>query len=142
MKHSESCLSSFPEDGSPLVLYGDFNIHFEKPHATDFLSLLSSFDLLRLNTTGTHKSGNQLNLIFTCSCITNNISVNSLHASDCFIMTFNLHLPSSAPPSPLLRQYLAYFLQVSTCYSLEPLVNSGLKTQSSREKMAQVKRFS
>ncbi len=29
-------LSNFPEDGTPLVLLGDFNIHLEKPQATDF----------------------------------------------------------------------------------------------------------
>ncbi|XDV27697.1 hypothetical protein PO909_031193 [Leuciscus waleckii] len=45
-------LSSFPEDGTPLVVFGDFNIHLEKPHATDFISLLASFDLKRLITTG------------------------------------------------------------------------------------------
>ena len=38
-------LSSFPEDGTPLLVFGDFNIHLEKPHATDFISLLASFDL-------------------------------------------------------------------------------------------------
>ncbi len=29
-------LSNFPEDVQPLVLLGDFNIHLEKPQATDF----------------------------------------------------------------------------------------------------------
>jgi len=31
-------LSSFPEDGTPLVVFGDLNINLEKPYATDFLS--------------------------------------------------------------------------------------------------------
>ncbi|XDV10891.1 hypothetical protein PO909_000002 [Leuciscus waleckii] len=66
-------LSSFPEDGTPLLVFGDFNIHLEKPHATDFISLLASFDLKRLITTGTHKSGNQLDLVYTRNCITDNI---------------------------------------------------------------------
>ncbi|CAM4732934.1 unnamed protein product [Leuciscus chuanchicus] len=44
-------LSSFPEDGTPLLVFGDFNIHLEKPHATDLISLLASFDLKRLITT-------------------------------------------------------------------------------------------
>ncbi len=48
------------EDGTPLLLFGDFNIHLEKPYATDFHSLLASFDLKRLTTTSTHKSGNNL----------------------------------------------------------------------------------
>ncbi len=38
-------LSNFPEDGTPLVLLGDFNIHLDKPQATDFNTLLTSFDL-------------------------------------------------------------------------------------------------
>ncbi len=33
-------LSNFPEDGTPLVLLGDFNIHLEKPQAADFNTLL------------------------------------------------------------------------------------------------------
>ncbi len=48
-------LSNFPEDGTPLVLLGDFNIHLEKPQATDFNTLLTSFDLKRVSTTATHK---------------------------------------------------------------------------------------
>ncbi|XP_059356368.1 uncharacterized protein LOC132095415 [Carassius carassius] len=38
-------LSNFPEDGTPLVLLGDFNIHLDKPQAADFKTLLTSFDL-------------------------------------------------------------------------------------------------
>ncbi len=34
-------LSSFMEDGTPLLVFGDFNIHLEKPYATDFHSLLA-----------------------------------------------------------------------------------------------------
>ncbi len=49
-------LSSFMEDGTPLLVFGDFNIHLEKPYATDFHSLLASFNLKRLTTTSTHKS--------------------------------------------------------------------------------------
>ncbi len=33
-------LSNLPEDGTPLVLLGDFNIHLEKPQAADFNTLL------------------------------------------------------------------------------------------------------
>ncbi len=56
----DGLLSSFMEDGTPILLFGDFNIHLEKPYATDFHSLLASFDLKCLTTTSTHKSGNQL----------------------------------------------------------------------------------
>lgn len=34
-------LSSFPEDGTPLVDFCDFNIHLEKPYAAEFHSLHS-----------------------------------------------------------------------------------------------------
>ncbi len=58
-------LSTFPEDGTPLVMLGDFNIHMDKPEAADFHTLLASFDLKRVLTMATHKSGNQLGLIYT-----------------------------------------------------------------------------
>ncbi|XP_051523034.1 uncharacterized protein LOC127423056 [Myxocyprinus asiaticus] len=58
-------LSSLPEDGRPLVVLGDFNIHQDKPQATELNTLLASFDLERLHTTATHRSGNKLDLIFT-----------------------------------------------------------------------------
>ncbi len=43
-------LSTFPEDGTLLVILGDFNIHLDKPQAADFHTLLASFDLKRLLT--------------------------------------------------------------------------------------------
>ncbi|XP_056101741.1 uncharacterized protein LOC130080415, partial [Rhinichthys klamathensis goyatoka] len=92
-------LSSFPQDGTPLVVFGDFNIHLAKPYATDFISLLASFDLKRLITTGTHKSGNQLDLVYTRNCITDNILVKPLQVSDHFLITFNLQLTTHAPPT-------------------------------------------
>ncbi len=58
LEELDGLLSSFMEDGTPLLVFGDFNIHLEKPYATDFHSLLASFDLKRLTTTSTHKSGN------------------------------------------------------------------------------------
>ncbi len=38
----------------------DFNVHLHKPQAADFHILLASFDLKRMLTAATHKSGNQL----------------------------------------------------------------------------------
>ncbi|XDV50661.1 hypothetical protein PO909_019679 [Leuciscus waleckii] len=93
-------LSTFPEDGTPLLVFGDFNIHLEKPHATDFTSLLASFDLKRLITTATHKSGNQLDLVYIRNCTTENILVTPLHVSDHFLITFSLQLSTPAPPLP------------------------------------------
>ncbi len=41
-------LSTFPEDGTPLVILGDFNIHIDKPQAADFHTLLAPFNLKRV----------------------------------------------------------------------------------------------
>ncbi|XP_051502259.1 uncharacterized protein LOC127410993 [Myxocyprinus asiaticus] len=57
-------LSPLPEDGR-LVVLGDFNINQDKPQATELNTLLGSFDLEKLHTTETHRSGNQLDFIFT-----------------------------------------------------------------------------
>lgn len=45
-------LSLFPEDGSPLVVFGDFSIHLEKPYAAD-LNLLILNDLAQVLTNQT-----------------------------------------------------------------------------------------
>ncbi|KAF4073595.1 hypothetical protein AMELA_G00244890, partial [Ameiurus melas] len=58
-------LSTIPDDGTPLLALGDFNIHLDKPHAADFLALLHTFDLKQLTTPATHKAGKQLDLILT-----------------------------------------------------------------------------
>ena len=101
LEELDGLLSSFLEDGSLLLVFGDFNIHLDKPYATDFHSLLASFDLKRLTTTSTHKSGNQLDLIYTRNCIADNILVNPLHISDHFFITFKLHFTTCVPPTPI-----------------------------------------
>ncbi len=101
LEELDSLLSSFMEDGTPLLVFGDFNIHLDRPYATDFHSLLASFDLKRLTTTSTHKSGNQLDLIYTRNCTTDNILVQPLHISDHFFNTFTLHFATRGPPAPL-----------------------------------------
>ncbi len=93
-------LSNFPEDGTPLVLLGDFNIHLEKPQATDFNTLLTSFDLKRVSTMATHKSGNRLDLIYTRYCSTDNTLVTPLHTSDHFLITSNLTLTPEIAHAP------------------------------------------
>ena len=88
-------LSSFPEDGTPLIVLGDFNIHIEKRQAADFHTLLASFDLKRVSTAATHKSGNQLDLIYTRHCSTDHTLVTPLHTSDHFLLTLSLNLPQN-----------------------------------------------
>ncbi len=101
LEELDGLLSPFMEDGTSLLVFGDFNIHLDRPYATDFHSLLASFDLKRLTTTSTHKSGNQLDLIYTRNCTTDNILVQPLHISDHFFITFTLHFATRVPPSPL-----------------------------------------
>ncbi len=60
MEELDLLLSIFPEDGTPLVILGDFNIHLDKPQAADFHNLLASFDHKRVLTTATHKSINKM----------------------------------------------------------------------------------
>ncbi len=62
LEELDGLLSSFMDDSTPLLVFGDFNIHLDRPYAIDFHSLLASFDLKRLTTTSTHKSG-KTNLI-------------------------------------------------------------------------------
>ncbi len=83
----EVLLSTFPEDGTPLVMLGDFNIHIDKPQAADFHTMLASFDLKRVLTMAIHKSGNQLDLIYTRHCSTDHVLVTPLHTSDHFFLT-------------------------------------------------------
>jgi len=92
LEELDGLLSSFMEDGTPILVFGDFNIHLEKPYATDFHSLLASFDLKCLTTTSTHKSGNQLDLIYTRDCTADNILVQPLHISDHSFIKFTFHL--------------------------------------------------
>ncbi len=102
-------LSTFPEDGIPLVILGDFNIQLDKPQAADFYTLLASFDLKRVLTTATHKSGNQLDLIYTRHCSTDHVLVTPLHTSDLFLLTLNLNMipdTSNTPPHVTFRRNL------------------------------------
>ncbi len=101
LEELDGLLSSFMEDGTPLLVFGDFNIHLDKPYATDFHSHLATFDLEHLTTTSTHKSGNQLDIIYTRNCTADNILVQPLHISDHFFITFTLHFATRVPPTPL-----------------------------------------
>ncbi|KAI2667146.1 hypothetical protein H4Q32_003555 [Labeo rohita] len=121
----DGLLSSFQEDGSPLLVFGDFNIHLDKPYAADFHSLLASFDFKRLVTTSTHKSGNHLDLIYTRNCVADNSLVKPLHTSDHFFITCNLHLTTSTPPTPLPVTFRRNLRSLSPSH-LSSVVSSSL----------------
>ncbi|KAJ8384479.1 hypothetical protein AAFF_G00205000 [Aldrovandia affinis] len=71
----DALLSAFPEDGTPVLLLGDFNLPLETSQASAFLPLLQSFDFTLAESPSTHKAGNQLDLIFTRNCASPNITV-------------------------------------------------------------------
>ncbi len=124
LEELDGLLSSFVQDGTPLLIFGDFNIHLEKPYATDFHSLLASFDLKRLTTTSTHKSGNQLDLIYTRSCTADNILVQPLHISDNFFIKFTLHFATRVPPTPLPVTFIRSLRSLSPSHLCSILLSS------------------
>ncbi|KAJ8398045.1 hypothetical protein AAFF_G00431220 [Aldrovandia affinis] len=71
----DALLSAFPEDGTPVLLLGDFNLLLDTPQSYAFLPLLQSFDFTMAESTSTHKAGNQLDLVFTRNCTSPNITV-------------------------------------------------------------------
>ncbi len=109
MEELDVLLSTFHEDDIPLVILGDFNIHLDKPQAADFHTLLTSFDLKRVSTTATHKSDNQLDLIYTWHCSTDHVLVTPLHTSDHFLLTLKLSMipdTTHTPPHVTFRRNL------------------------------------
>ncbi|KAJ8410670.1 hypothetical protein AAFF_G00186270, partial [Aldrovandia affinis] len=70
----DALLSAFPEDGTPVLLLGDFNLPLETSQASAFLPLLQSFNFTLAESPSTHKAGNQLDLIFTRNCALPNIT--------------------------------------------------------------------
>ncbi len=120
----DGLLYSFVEDGIPLLVFDDFNIHLGKPYATDFHSLLAYFDLKRLTTTSTQKSGNQLDLIYTRDCTADNILVQPLHISEHF-----LHFATRVPPTPLPVIFRRNLLSLSPS-NLAYVVSSSLPSST------------
>ncbi|KAM9397486.1 uncharacterized protein ACWYII_032734 [Salvelinus alpinus] len=94
----DALISSFPEDGSPLTVLGDFNLPtstFDSFLSASFLPLLSSFDLTLSPSPPTHKAGNTLDLIFTRCCSSTNLIATPLQVSDHYLVSFSLSLSSN-----------------------------------------------
>ncbi|KAJ8364809.1 hypothetical protein SKAU_G00136400 [Synaphobranchus kaupii] len=75
----DTLLSSFPEDGTPIILLGDFNLQPDSSQSSSVASLLQSLALTQSPSPATHKAGNQLDLVFTRSCATSELTVTPLH---------------------------------------------------------------
>ena len=109
-------LSLFPEDDTPLILLGDFNIHLEASHSAAFLPLIHSFDLSLQSFPPTHKAGNLLDLVFVRNCSPSNPTVTPLHISDHHFISFSI--PLATPLLPTLSQSAA----VTSTLSHPPLL--------------------
>ncbi|KAJ8340788.1 hypothetical protein SKAU_G00330790 [Synaphobranchus kaupii] len=70
----DTLLSSFPEDGTPIILLGDFNLQPESSQLSSVTSLLQSLALTQSPSPATHKAGNQLDLVFNRSCATSELT--------------------------------------------------------------------
>ncbi len=77
------------------------------------------------NSTSTHKSGSQLDLIYTRNCVADNILVKLLHTSDHYFITFNLHLATCEPPTPLPVTFRRNLRSLSPSH-LSSVVSSSL----------------
>jgi len=79
----DALLSRFPENGTALVVLGDFNIQPEKLQSPEFRNLFATFSLTLTPSLSTHRTGNQLDLVFTRSllhislCLTTILSLSS-----------------------------------------------------------------
>ena len=65
------------------------------------ISLLTSFNLTRIQNRATHIAGKELDLIFMRNCIINNGTVTPLHLSDPFFINLTVRLldcPDNPPP--------------------------------------------
>ena len=113
-------LSWSPDNDTPLIVLGDFNIPPEKLCSPEFIDFICTFDLKLSPSPPTHQAGNLLDLVFTRSCSTlapsiTPLTVNSLLAGLPVSMTKPLqHIQNAAarlvtiftnspmrPPSPM-----------------------------------------
>ncbi len=127
------------ENGTPLLVFGDFYIHLDKFNATDFHSLLASFDPKCITTTSTHKSGNQLDLIYTCNFTADNILVQPLIISDNFFITFTLHFATRVPPTPLQVTF-RWNLHTLSPSRLSSVVSSSLPSHTHFSSLDEINR--
>ncbi len=82
-----------------------------------------------MSTTATHKSGNQLDLIYTRYCSTDNTLVTPLHTSDHFLITSNLTLTPEIAHAPSQVTFRRNLRSLSPS-RLSSMVSSALPSPS------------
>ncbi|KAK1791350.1 hypothetical protein P4O66_013367, partial [Electrophorus voltai] len=103
-------LSQFPIEGNPLIFLGDVNLPLDKLHSSCILLLLTAFDLTLNYSPPTHKAGNVLDLIFTCTTTTSDIAVTPSRT----ITFYPSHKATQVLVQSLVISKLDYF---ATCWS-------------------------
>ena len=104
LEEVDTLVSDLPDDGSDLIVCGDFNLPTGQ-QLNPLLALLSSLDLVLSPSPPTHKAGNRLDLIFTRRCHTTDLTVTPVKGSDHHLMTFSLSMiapPSRPPPTHMV----------------------------------------
>ncbi len=82
-----------------------------------------------MSTLATHKSGNQLDLIYTRYCSTDNTLLTPLHTSDRFLITSNLTLSPDIAHTPLQVTFRRNLGSLSPSH-LSSMVSSSLPSPS------------
>ena len=96
LEEIEALVSNLPDNGSPLIMLGDFNLPTAK-RRDPLLALLADFHLDLIPGQATHKKGNQLDLVFTRNATIPNIVATPLHVSDHFFLSFTASFLSHLP---------------------------------------------
>ena len=105
----DTLLSYLREDGTPVILLGSFNLPPESHQFSSVTFLLQFFTLTLSPSPATYKAGNQLDLVFTRSCSTPQLTVTPLHVSDHCFVSFSLSFPlynSNNSPTVTFRRNL------------------------------------
>ena len=109
----QNFLTSAATTPHEFLITGDFNFHIDDPtdsSASQFLSLLSSFNLSQHVSTPTHDKGHILDLVISSvnSTLQPTISVHPVSPSDHFPITINLTISPLPTPPPELRSFRSY----------------------------------
>ncbi|KAK3572868.1 hypothetical protein QTP86_009055 [Hemibagrus guttatus] len=93
LEETDTLLSVFPSESTPLIILGDFNLPSDKLHSSRLLALLNSFSLSFNSCPPTHNGGNVLDLVFTHPSPATDMTATPLHISDHYLMSFTITLP-------------------------------------------------
>ncbi|KAI5098701.1 hypothetical protein C0J45_10840 [Silurus meridionalis] len=88
LEEMDTLLSTFPSDGTPLTVLGDFNLPSDKLQSSCLLPFLNTFSLTFNSCPPTHKGGNVLDLVFTRPTPATDMTATPLPISDHHLVSF------------------------------------------------------